>query len=215
LICVIIYFLPRAWLVRGLLALVAGVILLRYAVVFQNPGVTAPLVLLLPCRLDAFLAGGLVALLPAPRPGEEIRRQGMALAVLVGSIAAFIWFTQGRFGAVTHFVLPTYYLMLATGSAAVLELCAGSSPVVKWLMESAPMIRAGRLSYFLYLFHLPVLWTIYSGVFGVMPNLESGRALLIMAAVVVVLYGLAELSYHFIEGPLIRRSHGYFRLRAG
>ncbi len=214
-ICAAVYFLPRAWLVRGLLALAAGVILFRYAVVFLNPGVSTPLVVLLPCRLDAFLAGGLVALLPGSRPGDEIRRQGIALAVLAGSVAAFVWFTQGRFGAATHFVLPIYYLMLATGSAAVLELCAASSPVVKWLMESAPMIRAGRLSYFLYLFHLPVLWTIYSGVFGVMPNLESARAGWIMAAVLAVLYGLAELSGRFLEAPLIRRSHRYFRESGG
>lgn len=215
LICVIVYLLPRAQLGRGLLVLTGLVILFRYAVVLTNPGVTAPLVLLLPCRLDAFLAGGLVALLPAPTAREGFRRQGIALAVLVGSVAAFACFARGSFGAGTRYVLPLYYLMLATGGAAVLELCVLSSPVVKWLMESAPLIRAGRLSYFLYLFHLPVLWTVYSGIFGVMPNLESGRSRLVMVGFLGVLYGLAELSYRFLEAPLIRRSHGYFRPAAG
>ncbi|MEO6875174.1 MAG: hypothetical protein ABI222_10175, partial [Opitutaceae bacterium] len=67
-----------------------------------------------------------------------------------------------------------------------------------------------RLSYFLYLFHLPILWTIYAGVFGMEPNLASGWGLAVMAGVVIALYGLAELSYRFLEAPLIRRAHGYF-----
>jgi peptidoglycan/LPS O-acetylase OafA/YrhL len=41
--------------------------------------------------------------------------------------------------------------------------------------------------------------------------LESGEGLLIMLCVLVVLYGLAEASYRYLEAPLIGRSHAYFR----
>lgn len=211
--CLIVYYVPRRLLVRALLGLIAAVVVFRFGVVLLNPGASASLVLLLPCRLDAFLAGGLVALLPPPLSGQERRRQGIALGVLALSMAAFGWFTSGRFGSVTQYVVPTYYLMLATGSVAVLQLCVLSSPVLRWLMESAPMLRAGRLSYFLYLFHLPVLWMVYGGFFGVMPNLESGRGVALLALVLVVLVGLAEVSHRFLEAPLIRRSHDYFKRR--
>ena len=208
LICVAVYLLPRERLVVGLLGLSVAAVLFRFAVVFLNPGATAPLVLLLPCRLDAFLAGGLVALWPVG--GNRIRRQWLALGALLGSITVFACFVSGGFGGGTRYVLPTYYLMLAMGSAAVLELAATSSPVTRWLFESAVLVRAGQLSYFVYLFHLPVAWTIYAGIFGQVPNLESGRALAIMAGVWAVLFALAELSYRFLETPLIRHAHGYF-----
>lgn len=211
LICLIVPLLPRAQLVRWLMALAGAVVILRFAVVLLNSGASTSLVVLLPCRLDAFLAGGIAALWPAPPAGGERRRQGWAVALLGLSVAAFCWFAAGEFGSGTRYVVPIYYLMLATGSAALLDLSALSSPLVKWLMESVPMIRAGKLSYFLYLFHLPVAWTIYAGFFGRMPNLESGEGLLIMLCVLVVLYGLAEASYRYLEAPLIGRSHAYFR----
>ena len=215
LICLIIMLVPRLQLARWLVILAVGVVLLRFAVVFLNPGASTSLVVLLPCRMDAFLAGGLAGLLPVPAAGENGRRHGIALGLLVLSVAAFCWFAAGGFGGGTKYVVPVYYLMLALGSAALLELCALSSPLVKWLMESAPMTRAGQLSYFVYLFHIPVMWTIYAVMSGRMPNLESGQAVAIMAVVLVVLYGMAEASYCFLEAPLIRRSHMYFRREPG
>jgi len=211
LICLVVYVLPRVALVRWLVALAGGVLLLRYAVVFLNPGASTPLVLLLPSRLDAFLLGGLVALVPARVPGiSERKRQWIALALLVASGGAFCWFAAGGFGDRTQYALPTYYLMLSLGSAAFLDLCATSSPVVQWWMESAPMIRAGKLSYFIYLFHLPLAWTIYAVGFGMEPNLQSAKALAVMGACLLAIYGLGELSFRIIEGPLIRRSHAFF-----
>ncbi|MDB6092795.1 MAG: acyltransferase 3 [Verrucomicrobia bacterium] len=209
LICVLVYFLPRAQLVRWLVALALGAVLVRFAVVFVNPGANAPLVVLLPCRLDAFLLGALAAMLPAVTEQRRRPRQFAAVAVLAASAAAFGFFVSGGFGAAYRFVLPTYYLMLATGSAALIELSAMSSPLVRWLMESRAMVRAGRLSYFLYLFHFPVVWTIYAGVFKLEPNLETPRALAVMGLVIGVLWLLAELSYRFVEAPLIRRAHRF------
>ena len=211
LICVVVRWLPRAQLVLWLVVLAEVVVLLRFAVVLLNPGASTSLVVLLPCRLDAFLAGGLAALLPAPAISKTRLRQGMSGVLLGLSIAAFCWFAAGGFGDRTRYFVPVYYVMLAVGSAALLDLSALSSPVVKWLMESAPMIRVGKLSYFLYLFHLPIAWMIYSGCFRRIPSLESWRDGAIMLLVLAVLYGLAEVSYRFMEAPLIARSHTYFR----
>jgi peptidoglycan/LPS O-acetylase OafA/YrhL len=207
-ICVTIYVLPRSRLVAGLLGLSLAAVLFRFAVVFLNPGATAPLVLLLPCRRSGQPPLGQSATSPPAKKASS--RQGLALGALVVAAAAFAWFVAGGFGGGTRYVLPTYYLMLAVGSAAVLELAVTASSAGRWLFENAVLVRAGRLSYFVYLFHLPVAWMIYAGIFGEVPNLESGHALAIMAGVWAVLYGLAELSYRFLEAPLIRHAHGYF-----
>ncbi len=211
LIAVMVRMMPRPRLVPMLAVLTAAVVLFRYAVVFLNPGSAAPIVLLLPCRLDAFLLGGLAALLPGPVPGGEGRRRLLAWIALAGSVAAFGWFAHGGFGGATRLVLPLYYLMLSVGCSAVLDLSVRSAAPVRWLMQNAVMVRAGQLSYFVYLFHLPVLWTVYQLGSGGAPSLAQGRGVGLMLVVLGVLYGLAELSYRWLEAPLIERSHGYFR----
>lgn len=210
LIGVLVHLVPRRQLAAWLAGLAVAVVGFRFAVVGLNPTATAPLVLLLPSRLDAFVIGGLVALLPPATGRGGWGRDGLALALLGGAVAAFAWFVSGGFGASTRLMLPTYYLMLALGSAALLDLAARSSPLVRWLVESAPMIRAGQLSYFVYLFHLPVTWTVFVVATRHAPGLETGTAAAVMALAVAVLLALAEASYRWIESPLIRRSHGYF-----
>jgi peptidoglycan/LPS O-acetylase OafA/YrhL len=208
---VVVYLVPKAQLGRWLAGLTIAVVGFRYAVVGLNPSATTPLVLLLPSRLDAFLLGGLVALQPAAAPGRAGRRQGVALGILVLAVAAFEGFAVGAFGSYTRWVLPAYYLFLSIGCAALLDLCAGSSPVVRWLMESAPMIRAGKLSYFVYMFHIPALWMVYRVFSGRAPTLEQASGVGLMVIVLGVIYTAAELSYRFVEEPMIRWSHGFFR----
>ena len=211
LIGVVVYLLPKEHLRRWLVGLTLAVVMFRYGVTFANPSATTPLVLLLPSRLDAFLLGGLTALLPPAGLDRSRLRQGGAATLLVMASVAFEWFAVGGFGRFSRYVLPAYYLLLSIGCVALLDLCANSSPLVRWLMESAPMIRAGKLSYFVYLFHIPIVWTVYHFGSGVAPTLVHGGGVGLMLLVLAVIYGTAELSYRFVEEPLIRRSHGYFR----
>jgi peptidoglycan/LPS O-acetylase OafA/YrhL len=86
-------------------------------------------------------------------------------------------------------------------------MCAAGFPPVRWLMDRGPLVEAGRLSYFIYLFHMPVALTVFYLVLGTAPALGSARAILMMAAVFAAIYGAARLSYAFLEAPLIRYSH--------
>jgi peptidoglycan/LPS O-acetylase OafA/YrhL len=211
LICVLVFWIPRAQLVLWLVVMAEVVVLLRFAVVQLNPDAATTLVVWLPCRMDAFLAGGLAAFLPPPTVERMRLRQGLSAGVLGLSILTFCWVSAGGFADRTRYALPVFYVILSVGSAALLDLSALSAPAVKWLTESAAMVWAGKLSYFLYLFHLPVLWFVYAGVFGRLPNLETITSLALMLGVLVLLFGLAEASNRFLEAPLIRRSRGYFK----
>jgi peptidoglycan/LPS O-acetylase OafA/YrhL len=209
-IAIIVYVVPRAAVVRWLVLLTLASVAVRYMVVVYNPSALTPLVVLLPCRLDAFLLGGLVAFLPvsAVRPG--FTRQACAVGMMIMSIGLFAVFGAGGFGAATRWVLPLYHLMLALACAGLLDLAATSSPLTRWAMENKPLIWTGRLSYFIYLFHLPVMWVLYRSVLNTAPNLETAAGATVMIAVLVVLFGLGEMSQRFLERPLIKRSHRYF-----
>ena len=206
LICVIVYLAPKERLGRWLVALAAAAVMFRYAVALLNPEAKAPLVLLMPSRLDAFMIGGLLALgTPTGSSPGAPGRTWAALGVLAVCTAAFAWFVTGGFGATTRYVLPVYHLLLAAGCGAFLELARLSSGSVRWLTENRLMRRAGQLSYFLYLFHTPVIWGVFALLVGAQPNLASGLSLVVMAGAWVALAGLAEASYRLIEAPMIRR----------
>jgi len=206
LIGVIVYVTPKDRLLRWLVALAAGAVIFRYVVALTNPTARAPLVLLMPSRLDAFMIGGILALLAAREPAADPRgRQWAALGVLAACTAVFAWFVAGGFGETTRQVVPVYHLILAAGCGAFLELARLSSPSVGWLTEHPFMMRAGRLSYFVYLFHTPVIWGTFALLAGAQPNLASPGSLAVMIAAWTALAALAELSYRLIESPMIRR----------
>ena len=210
LIAVVVYLVPRDALGRWLGLLIVAAVGFRFAVVFLNPGATTPLVVLLPSRLDAFLVGGFAGLwAPRALAAGVGRRQVIDWGVLTVALLTFVLFAAGWFGSASRFVLPLYHLALALGAAALIDLAVLAAPV-RSLMESRLLVRAGRVSYFLYLFHLPVVWIVYRGLFGMSPTLETSRGVGIMVGALVVLILLAELSWHFFESPLIRQSHGFF-----
>ncbi|MDB6170641.1 MAG: acyltransferase [Verrucomicrobia bacterium] len=208
---VVVLVSPKESLRRWLAGLTLASVGFRFLVVALNPGASTPLVVLLPSRLDAFLVGGLVALwFPARPETASRRRQAAAGAVVLGSILGFALFASGGFGAATRWIVPVYHLLLAIGCAALLDLASSSSPLVNWLLQNRAVVRLGKLSYFIYLFHLPVMWTVCRGLFGIAPSLMSWREGGIMLGVWAVLLALAEVSYRFVERPLIQHSHGYF-----
>lgn len=209
LVSVLVFLTPKERLLRWLAALAVGALLFRYATVLLNPSAKAAVVLLLPSRLDAFMVGGLLALWAERPAARNFRRQGMAGLVLALAAAGFAWFVRGGFGAATPWVLPAYHLMLAIGCGAFLELARLSSPAVRWLTENAALARAGRLSYFIYLFHTPVIWGVFALLAGQQPNLASGGSLAVMLAAWAALAGLAEISYRLIERPMIRRAQSW------
>lgn len=76
------------------------------------------------------------------------------------------------------------------------QLVDGSSSPLNRVLESAPLVRFGKLSYGIYLFHIPVIRVLRR-------SFEPSPEVLFITAVVVT-YLLAEISYRAVEQPLLR-----------
>jgi peptidoglycan/LPS O-acetylase OafA/YrhL len=215
-ISVALFLIPRRQAAWWLSSLVVASVLFRYLCYFNLKDPDASLVVLLPSRLDGFLLGGLLAIVPRDgRVGSRLRRPAASIAFLLLSVAFLGTLFSGRFGSATHDLIPLYYSAMSVGCAALLDLCAAPFRPVQWLMERGPLVEAGRLSYFIYLFHMPIALVVFRVVLGTAPTLATASAILVMMASVAAIYGAAWLSYAYFEAPLIRFSHSLVTVPGG
>ena len=208
-ICLALFFIPRRQTMRWFAVLAAASVVFRFVTYLTQANADTALVVLLPSRLDSFLLGGLVALLP--RVGVGVLRPSVAVVLVVLAGLFLRYYSSGRFGAMMRFAVPFYYTVISVGSIALLDLCVGRFRPLAWLMESWPLVEAGRLSYFIYLFHMPVALTVFHFVQGTPPVLGTPTAALLMVGAFAVVCLAARLSYTFFEAPLIRYSHSLVR----
>lgn len=209
LICVVVFLVPRRRLAVALLALAAVSVAFRYFSYFRLTDPDLAIVVLLPCRLDSFVLGGLLALAPDARLSGMRTAAGAAL--LAGSVAFLHSYSAGAFGSRTVYLLPLYYLVISLGCAGALDLCVRPVGPVAWLMESDVLVEAGELSYFVYLFHMPVALCLFHFVLGTSPALGTLPLSVAMVGSAAAVFVLAEVSYKYMEDPLIRLSHTLLR----
>jgi len=211
-ISVALFLIPRRRTAPWLAVLAAGSLAFRYALYFTQAKPEAALVVLLPSRLDGFLLGGLLALMHLGAEADaRSRRRLLAGAVLALSVVFLGLYISGKFGSLRVYAAPLYYTVISMAGAALLELCTVRARPVAWVMGSWPLTEAGRLSYFVYLFHMPIALVLFHLALHSAPSLASPRAMAVMAGVCAVIYAAAKLSYVFLEGPLIRYSHTLVR----
>lgn len=208
-ISVALALIPPARAARWLALIAAAAVAFRFTFYLVGDNPDASIMVLLPCRLDAFLLGALLAL--APRGAGGGARALAALAVAVAAAAFMVNLYRGGFGALSVYAVPLYYTVISLGCAALLDLCAGPAPAVGAVMGCRPLAQAGRLSYFVYLFHMPVALAVFHFALGGSPSLGAARGAGAMAASFACVWGLAWVSYRCFEGPLIDWSHAVAR----
>jgi len=179
-----VHFISTRWLTVLCLASIAAAPCLRSVHVFDY---------LLTDRLDALATGVLLALaLRHPAASAWLARHRRQLRYLVGAYLVAIVGLQAS-GAVSP-VLRSQTLAALIFAVGIALLTDGTP----WRGVRATVERLapiGLLSYFIYLFHMPVAY-----VFAV---LAPGMA----AAALPVTAGLAGLSYRYIERPMIQWGH--------
>jgi len=71
-------------------------------------------------------------------------------------------------------------------------------------LESAPMVYVGRISYSVYLWHVPVIFFMGAHALRVVPSSAPGLAVNLLMVVAVTL-GLSSITYYAVEAPAMRR----------
>ncbi len=150
---------------------------------------------LLLCSLDFGLGVGLW--LERERLARLVGdHQAVAFALAVAGAFLLGWPTAGRWGI--H--LPPAVVSMAFG-AALLVVAALHFRPLRRLLESAPILFVGRVSYSLYLLHLAVLILLAPRI--VRHGGTAAEMLLLLALVLAVSLLLSWLSWQAVERPAI------------
>jgi peptidoglycan/LPS O-acetylase OafA/YrhL len=147
------------------------------------------------CRLDAIAIGFLGAVLMRhkallPQRLQEVRRLGWLVVLMLPGFVAIAFYSK----------LPLYLGALAPSYVAFFFLAVlllaiqNNSGAMKRVLKNPLLMASGKFCYFLYLFHLTVLY-----------NVEAICENAVLARVVslCVCFGLAFVSWRFLESPLI------------
>jgi peptidoglycan/LPS O-acetylase OafA/YrhL len=162
------------------------------------------------CRVDAIVLGVLCAWAvrqPAVRARLRPRALGAAALALGALLVAAQLVDVGRaFPVAAYSVAALLYACVL-----LLVVVAEGGPVAR-LLRAAPLQRVGLLAYGLYLLHQPVNGLLHALVLGEAPGLATPAAAALTACALAVTFALAELSWRFVERPLVAMGQ---RLRYG
>jgi peptidoglycan/LPS O-acetylase OafA/YrhL len=205
-----IFLLRGKWLAVALAACVALALGERIVVHgFANPFLSLGL---LPSQIDLLAAGSAIAVLAAARPVAWMRRLGYLLAgagvVVAGAMVAHagLGVFWSAFTWVPLPIGPYFPTAMAVLFAGIVALTATRAPLTRWL-ANRPMMRIGKISYGLYLFH-PFVFTWIDRLSAPLrptgPKSWASRLVVlgIMAAKVGATVLVAECSWRFFEGPI-------------
>lgn len=211
-----IFLLPRARKYQLCVGVIIGAWCLRAALHLWWPDGT-PGYVLLPARADALAAGGLLAL-EVRREGWEVRlRPWVVRLVLAGVTLLMLTLALDPIagdGAFTplhlHVQLLAYPGVMALSAALVLwAVLPPATGTRHTLVESGLLQGLGRISYGMYLLHIPLRNVLTHRVFpgGRMPALLGSELLtqtLVVLAGIAITYVVASVSWTLFESPILR-----------
>jgi peptidoglycan/LPS O-acetylase OafA/YrhL len=164
-------------------------------------------------RLDGLALGSALAALEASgvQP-ERWRRLAAPLAIACAlALAMLVALGRGHWGAWSHELLVAGLFALAAGGASALAAVLGVGPghVVGRALRLRPLRVAGRLSYGMYLFHMPLVEAAHRAGWQPAVLVPQGAAswpyLAVYAALqAAALLLVAEAIWRFVEAPALR-----------
>jgi peptidoglycan/LPS O-acetylase OafA/YrhL len=157
-------------------------------------------------RADALLSGCLLGLLAAGDLLPKSRR----LIRWMGAVSLIFLIYLGYLARYSNLYDPSFYYGLFTAVAllttiVLARLLSAPAPLATRILESAPLVGTGRISYALYLYHAPIFYALIVGylILGLPTNSNWGYAALSFLALGLS-YLAAVLSYYLIERPCLR-----------
>ena len=154
------------------------------------------------CHMDVLLAGALVAVLTRHGMKEKILRTLCFAGMLLGIAGLAVVETVSPNVAIYPLGLTSTALLFG----GVVGLCIrGVGCAVRTVLESPLLEAISKRSYAMYVFHLVPLYVSYKLLLRlkVLP-LGMLPALLIILGIGLVTYGMAWLSWRYLEEPMLR-----------
>ena len=149
-------------------------------------------------RADSLLVGCLVGLLASwnllPRSRRFAFWVGVAALISLAALSYLAWNRCLDHSQYYHGLFTAVALMVG---AIIVRLLSKPSRLASLLLECSPLVSIGRVSYGLYLFHMPIIYCLNPAGLGWK---HPGMTLLIAGLSAVA----AFLSYYCIESPSLR-----------
>ena len=166
------------------------------------------------CRADDLALGILAAILVRERGAWKwlSSKQSVLIAGFVGLLVLDGYLSVKGFlgrGILERTILGTGWgLLFWTGLMIVVT---GAPPLIRSAL-SAPILRyVGKVSFAVYIFHLPLLHLLHNVFFKAAPVITGFPTFGVTLLALAIAFGLADLSWRFFEHPLIRWAHARFR----
>jgi peptidoglycan/LPS O-acetylase OafA/YrhL len=167
---------------------------------------------LLPCRADALALGVLAALIIRSEEAktwiqENSRLLYFSVLALFASLPSMLkWTTYKYVGTIGYSILGVMYFLL------ILLLLIAPTPPLKQAFRARWLGWLGTVSYCVYLIHEPIR----SGLFllfqlGAHPRVTGLVALLVTIGALLATLAVAQVSWLFLEKPLITRDRLRYR----
>jgi len=162
----------------------------------------------LPTQLDLLAAGAAIAVLAAGRTADQMRRLGYVLSgigLLISAGMVALAGLQVFWSPITWVPLwfsPYFPTAMAIFFAGLVTLTAVQARPMRWL-ANRPMMRIGKISYGLYLFH-PFVFHWVDRLCSPLRAMSQGLpvTLAILTAKIAATVLAAELSWRCFEGPI-------------
>jgi len=208
----VIRYVPPRRLLTLLIAVILLAPLLRLLVLLGPVDYQFYASLSTPCRADALALGMLGALAWRSERFHQFLRENPKTPALVllffslalGMLLPGLYKPRGTFiGTVGYSALALFFLAL------LLFVLVRRESWIAGIMRVKPLRDLGVVSYCVYLIHAPVLRGIHYFLLHDSPRIDDLPGALATILSVFVTMGIAALSWHFMEKPLLKRGHRF------
>jgi peptidoglycan/LPS O-acetylase OafA/YrhL len=199
----IVLLFDRRKLLIGLAALLVAEPVLR-AILTPHMATYQPFYYLTPFRIDSLATGSLLALLTEDEVKIPFQRWAGWAALFLASTLLILHRSLPYFGRHTNSALFNsigYSLVSGTCLCVVAWVLALEGGVANTVLSWKPLTYLGRISYGVSLLDMPVA-ALFNRIAHKSSQLTAVRRLLPID--LVVIFGLAAMSFHLIEQPIIR-----------
>ena len=141
-------------LVRALVAMVVLALVFRVAFTIAVPDLLVGPYVLMPCRMDSLAMGGLIAVMGLDRKAWTSTVAKLAYAACGLAFLGIWWVAQGTPWPATMRTIG-YSLIDIAFAGLLLVLLDSRSTRLRDVFSNRPLVAIGRISYGMYLLHLP------------------------------------------------------------